>query len=331
MNRFRICLFIAMIVLMNLPSVTQADQITPNPNPLGSTIFVNTLLDVNETYFQNYGNIQISSSLKNFYYLINFGTINNDGTLTTYTGASLRNNGTLTNRGRLVQDGGTLYNYGTLHNYGTLTNRGTLINHSMMTSYTGSSLTNSSELQNYGTLSSYGTLSNSGSVINNGTLNVDGTYTQTVGRTVNTGSMTATSLMINGGKLDGNGLINNSVIIGSGASVNPGVDGPVGKLTINGPLISSGTLFFDIRGLGDGKFDVLDIKGNTVFTGGTVQFNIQGYKDWHPSRGDHWDFLLANSIKGWDTLNFVMNGTRLKWKIIDITGGKQLMITEWER
>ncbi len=374
MNRFRICLFVAMIVLLNLPSVTQAYyQIAPNPNY--DTIFISTSDAINNQFFLNYGTLSNSGMLSNYgdlnntynysgnsgtlnnnagallinyNSLDNFHLMNNSGKLINY-GSLTNSPGNLTNYGLLINYGslnnhsfsGTLYNYNTLENYGVLTNGGNLLNYSTLNNYNGSSLNNSRELQNYGTLNSYGTLSNSGRVINAGILNVDGNYTQTAGRTVITGNMIATSLMINGGKLDGTGNINGSVTIGNGASINPGVDGPpVGMLTINGSLVSSGALFFDIRfdtlGLGNGGFDVLDINGDVTFTGGTINIDFLdgGSCTQIGSKGSNWtfyyDLLKANSISGWETLDFTINGLPagvLDWNFNDIDGGKQLVIT----
>ncbi|WP_446788121.1 hypothetical protein [Macellibacteroides fermentans] len=352
-----------MTILLHLPSALQADyQIAPNPNY--GTIYVTALDAVNlatNGVFENKGTIMNSGTITNSGWLGNFGSLDNSGTLNnylglsngyilsnsgtlnnyvgaslvTYTGASLYNYGKLINYGWLVEDRGTLNNYNTLDNYGTLTNRGHLLNYCILNSYAGSSLINTRELQNYRTMNIYGTFSNSDKyarVINAGTLIIDGTYIQTAGTTVNNENMTATSLMINGGKLAGTGIINSSVTIGSGAMINPGVDGPpTGTLTINGPLVSSGTLFFDIRGLGDGESDVLDVNDDITFTGGNVTFNFQsGY--YNPTKdclGFYWDFLLVDNISGWDTLNFNMIGlpNGLDWNINDVDGGKQLVIT----
>jgi hypothetical protein len=94
------------------------------------------------------------------------------------------------------------------------------------------------------------------------------------------------------------------VTVASGASVLPGTS--PGTLTINGNFYSSGNLFFEIAGLGAGQYDILDINGNAYFTGGNIEFDfINGYR---PLTGDHWDYLFANSITGWDTLSFNFTG-----------------------
>jgi len=59
---------------------------------------------------------------------------------------------------------------------------------------------------------------------------------------------------------------------------------------------------------------------NSIITGGQFSVVITNY----------WNFLFADSLIGWGTLNLAMNGlgSGLNWEIIDITGGKQLLITE---
>lgn len=389
MNYLKICLVVVIIFLLIPPYTTQADyQIAPNPNPIGSTVYVTASDAVNLTtngVFQNYGTITNIGTITNFGWLgnstsylwnsnsaletyvgaisnygtlnnylgisnsgimDNFGTLNNyaGASLNTSTGAMLNNYGKINNHGSLTENSGGLKNYGTLDNNHTLTNAGHLLNYGTLNSYAGSSLNNTRELQNYDTMNIYGTFANSDNyarVINAGTLNIYGTYTQTAGRTVNTGSMMAKSLTIDGGKLDGTGIISSNVLIGSVASLNPGLDGPpVGTLTINGSLVSSGTLFFDIRldafGLGNGGFDVLNINGDVTFIGGTINIDFLdgGLCTQIGNKGSNWtfyyDLLKANSISGWETLDFAINGLPaglLDWNFNDIDGGKQLVIT----
>ena len=72
-----------------------------------------------------------------------------------------------------------------------------------------------------------------------------------------------------------------------------------GTLTINGTFSSSGTLLIDIAGLDEGKFSVLKINGEAIFSGGNVEFDfIDGFK---PIKGNFWDFLFADTITGWGT------------------------------
>jgi hypothetical protein len=99
-------------------------------------------------------------------------------------------------------------------------------------------------------------------------------------------------------------------------------------LTINGNFTSGGKLFFEIAGLGIGLYDVLGINGNATFTGGNMQFDfIDGFI---AAAGNYWDFLTANTITGWDTLNFSFNGlgAGLEWNFTQLdTGGERLWIS----
>jgi hypothetical protein len=133
----------------------QAAQITPNPNPSGSTIdIINDPFAVNnETPYSNGGTINIDTN----------------STLTNSVGAGLTNDGvgaTLTNAGRID-------NYGGLGagNYATLTNSGTLNNFAgaSLGSFEGGSLTNAVG----GTVNNYGAIGTifAGSITNAGTLN----------------------------------------------------------------------------------------------------------------------------------------------------------------
>ncbi|MFZ5771567.1 MAG: PEP-CTERM sorting domain-containing protein, partial [Thermodesulfobacteriota bacterium] len=120
--------------------------------------------------------------------------------------------------------------------------------------------------------------------------------------------------------------ITGDVKIASGASVMPGSS--PGTMTINGDFDSSGTMQFEIAGLLVGSYDVLDINGAASFAEGAVDFDfIDGFT---AEAGNSWNFLFADSISGWDTLSISVYGldAGLDWQIIDITGGKQLLITE---
>ena len=300
----------------------------------------------------NYGSLSYSE-------MHNSGTIYNTGSLNpSYLYFYLDNTGTLTNSGNFSYTGHDVYNYGILNNSGTieartselewvssrfynlniLDNSGTLLNDDEYGIVSNSgTLINSGILINNGIgldlpsllgksgLTNNGTLINSGSLINNGFMGGGGTYIQTAGQTINNGDITQGLIAISGGSLNGTGTINSDVIIGSGASVNPG--NSTGTLIINGPLNSSGDFYFDIAGLLSGEYDVLIINGSATFTGGNVQFDfINGY---HASVGNYWDFLFANSISGWDTLDFSVNGldAGVSWRILGIDGGKRFLIT----
>jgi len=87
-------------------------------------------------------------------------------------------------------------------------------------------------------------LSNVSTLTNTGIIVGTGTYIQTANefavnsQTINNGSLTQSSVIINGGTLRGTGTITANVTIGSEAIVAPG--NPFGTLTINGAFASSG-------------------------------------------------------------------------------------------
>ncbi len=195
---------LAAVCLLILPSVAAAQQISPNPNPTGNTITVDSTGAYNQQTFQNRGTISVvgNAMLHNqsggavYNYatsgLYNYGTLTNDGQLNNY-GEIQNNDGTLTNNNLLTNDnlmsnGGSLVNNKTFNNYG----EGILVNNGMLTnSYLGK-VTNEGELKNYGTLTNAGgslvnefgstltnetggTLTNQGLMSNDGTLSVHGT------------------------------------------------------------------------------------------------------------------------------------------------------------
>ncbi len=323
-----------------------------------------------EEWFSSFATITNYGTLNNLYggivsnggILNNKGMLNNSGTIYNGTDNELNNHGTLNNlydgqlnlgilnnKGVLnnsgtihYDEGGQLNNYGTLNNlYGgivsvrdnTTNNSGTLNNNGRMA--LGSLLLNSGTLNNNGYIyvgwhyiENEG-IYNSGTLNNNSNLEIWGNYIQTCSnaRTTNNGTMLAPFHMyINAGSLSGTGNTEGNVVIANGASLNPGDS--LGTFTIIGTLVSGGDIYFEISGLGNGEYDVLKINGSATFNGGNVEFDfINGF---HAKAGDYWNFLFADSLIGWGTLNLAMNGlgSGLNWEIIDITGGKQLLITE---
>lgn len=285
------------------PLLVQADQITPNPNPAGSTIdIINDPFAVNnDNPYSNGGtiNIDASSTLTN-----SVGALLSNIDPTTHNdGGTLNNAGTLINNGYLNNSNGR--GDGLLTNTGTLTNAGTLELNGLggpgqLLNQTGGTLTNTGSL----VIVDNGTLTNAGLLTNSGSISGTGSYEQTAGQTVNNGTLSLESFIdINGGLLSGTGTLTGPVTIGSGATVSPG-NSP-GTLTMNGTFASSGHTLFEIGGLGAGQFDVLNINGNAIFTGGTSRFNFMNFT---PVVGNSWDFLYADSITGWDTLSFLFSG-----------------------
>ena len=241
--------------------------------------------------------------------LLNSGILNNDGYLNSTV--SLDNNGTLTNNGALSIGHGNFSNGGMFNNNGVWSN------------YDGTIIGNNGTVINTDRLQNYGALQNSGALTNDDTVNGSGTYTQSVGHTINNGSFSQGAIQINGGGVSGTGSFTGDVTIGSDASVNPG-NSP-GTLTFNGAFHSSGDFVFEIAGTAAGQYDVLAINGAADFTGGNVEFDfIDGF---HASVGDHWDFLLANNVTGWDSLSFSSNVSGLGTSITQDSLGAHLSIT----
>ena len=170
---------LAVVCLLIVPPVALAQQISPNPNPAGNTITVNSLGWFNNQDFLNQGVVDIltngaleNNNILNSTFLKNKGTLNNDGTLNNYFWLGnyheLTNNAwrTLANKGVLVNElGGELYNKGLLDNTGELYNKGLLDN--------GGTLTNEGVLDNDDTLTNNGRLTNAG-VLNNTLTNESG-------------------------------------------------------------------------------------------------------------------------------------------------------------
>jgi hypothetical protein len=267
------------------------------------------------------------------------GTLTNAGTLTNNVGGTVFNDGTLINTGQLTNagdwtgtrnsslvnsTGGTLINNGTLTWSEGLHNGGTVINNGFLDYELGGNndglLINAGHMNNSGgVLTNNGTLTiltsgsldlaaqnsviNTGTLTNYGSSSVGDTYTQTAGQTMNNGSMSGNSIAIQGGTLSGTGTITGDVTIESGATVSPG-NSP-GTLTMNGTFASSGNMLFEIGGLGSGHYDVLDIHGNAFFNGGATSFNFLNFS---PVVGNSWGFLHADSITGWNNLDFLFSG-----------------------
>jgi hypothetical protein len=166
----------------------------------------------------------------------------------------------------------------------------------------------------------------------NGIISGTGAYTQTAGQTINNGIMTQSYIAIFGGILSGYGTINGTVVIDGGANVQPGISSSPGTLTINGNLYSNSSsvnYMFRIGGTrSSGLYDVLKItNGTATFTGGNVNFSfINGYK---AVAGDSWDFILADYLTGYNTLNFSVTGldSGLSWEVDPSANGETLLIT----
>jgi hypothetical protein len=251
--------------------------------------------------FNNYGTISNAGTFTNNPHYVNpgFGRVENYGAFNNLSGGVVNNNDHWYNRAT-----GVINNAGVFNNsfpaFG-IKNEGTINN------LAGGTFTNSTGI------GSYGQINNAGSFIINAGASVNGvvtatpdvsSYKQTAGVTVVNGNLGAALIDIQGGTLMGAGTLSGPVLLGAGATVNPG-NSP-GTLTVNGDFTSSGNLKFEIAGLGAGQFDVLKINGAATFNGGNVAFDFLG--GFNAVAGNSWDFLLANSYSGQNSLAFTFNG-----------------------
>src|SRR5262249_14456510 len=130
------------------------------------------------------------------------------------------------------------------------------------------------------------------------TLTVTGNYTQTNGTTnLNGATLSATSVMIQGGSLIASGTINGNVSNGGtldlGSPFSPG-DTP-GTLTVNGNYVqtSTGTLDIKIGGTMPGEqFDQLIVNGNATL-GGTL--NVRLIYSYTPPSGTLFQILVTDA------------------------------------
>lgn len=256
------------------------------------------------------------------------GILNNDGTIN--ISVSLTNYGTLNNNlgGALNFNGAFgMFNYGILNNYDTLSLSGDLYNSKGAT------------FVNHGIIKDAGNIINElgGTVINNGSIDlifmtnlgtINGSGSINLGWpgfwNFNYGNINQASFHFTMGSLGGNGSFTGDTTIGSEATLSPTeISSAISSLTFNGEFHSSGVLQIDISGSEVGQYDALVINGSADFTGGNILFNFtDGFR---PSVGDHWNFLLGDSIIGLDSLNVSFSGvdySELKGDLtIDSLGG----------
>ena len=322
---------LAAVCLLIVPSVALAQQISPNPNPAGNTITVDTFDFFNSVGFANDGTISISERGQ----LTNnaTGRITNKGKLEIYGQLLNADKGELVNQSdaMTIQAGGHLENAhdGTLGIGGTLTIHGSLTNFGNLNNYFNSKLINhGSYFHNYGTLNNNisAEMTNSGTMTNNGTYNVrgrsnnSGTLTNnnvlfvwTDGSLINTGTFvnqitlnhlgtidTTKGTFTNYGTLNGNGTI-------KGSYTDRGVTKPgnsAGVMTIEGDYFKvDGSKEIELGGLFDGggdnavaEFDRIDVTGNVELAGALHVKLIDGFK---LHRGNWFDIMrVGGTLSG---------------------------------
>ena len=350
---------VAAVCLLIVPSVTLAQQISPNPNPAGNTITVNNKDANNHLDFSNFGSIDITQNgeLTNSFTatLTNKtgGTVFNAGgftnSLTGYfnSDGSVINNGTMTNRGNffLNSSSSELVNSGVFknENYGTFLSRGKFVNSGSLTNafalnFAGTvnnsgSLTNLAVGQVYlgpgvqflndGTLDNHGTLE----ILKDGTLNnFTGTLTNETGATItNKGKIdTSGGTFTNHGTIKGNGHIKGSIT--DHGHTKPG--NSAGVMTIEGDYFKvDGTKEIQLGGLFDGggdhaitEFDWIDVTGNVELAGLLHVELIDGFEK-RINRGQVFEFLRVGG-----TLSGQYEGLG-EGALVGNFGGQDLFIT----
>ena len=162
---------LAIISLLIVPPVARAQQISPNPNPAGNTITLDTAGAVNFTNvpFDNHGLIKITGG--------SILDIKSGGMLTNKFGGTLINesDGYGTNFGILINEpGGTFTNNGMWEAVRKIINQGTLTN-TFLFSVDGTLTNNRSLIANGMIDTSAGTFTNNGTLSGHG--QIKGSYT----------------------------------------------------------------------------------------------------------------------------------------------------------
>jgi hypothetical protein len=279
----------------------------------------------NSGTFNNTGTISLSlifnsSSFSNTGTLNNKGKINLDDSCAGGCSISVTNSGTLNNRGTLnitsPSDGTGLFtNSGVINNSSgatisnavtsTLDNTGTINNTSgahldNLGTLTNEGIFNSgAHLMDAGTFNNTGTFSNSGAVTisNTGVFNTSTDYTQTGGRTIVNGTLTATGgaiVDIEHGKLSGTGTINGDVLMKG--IMSPGSGGVPGTFTVNGNYQQTAAGVFDEIIKSSSSNGLLDVSGLlTLDPGSLLEITLQGGFD---PVGDSFTILDYGSLSG---------------------------------
>ena len=289
----------------------------------GSLINYGTITNFTSAVIFNYGRLLNTSvgtinafetNLTNHGTLINAGTINNDGSF-------LFNYGILNNSGILLSNADDDNAESLLDNYGTLNNSGTLFN--TLVSGTEGVLNNFGTLNNSGTITNTGTFTNSGlvKITSSGLFTTSTNYTQTAGRTILNGTLTATGpaiVDIQGGMLSGGGTINGNVKM-AGTMI-AGMPGTPLTFLINGNYEQTGTGIYDEL-IGSNANGLLRVSGAAKLDpGASLDIFLLGGFD--PSNGTSFTILDYGSESGaFAITDPFFNGGTQKWVISSYAGG----------
>jgi hypothetical protein len=246
-------------------------------------------------------------------YINGTGGLTNNGTLQVDAGSTLRVTSPITNFSGTTLTGGTYIVAGTLEIDALGTTGGEIVHNAAdiilsgagysfvdangrnaLSAFSTNLAAGSFTLENGANFTTLGAFSNSGVMdIEAGDLfSVNGVFTQSGGTTQVDGTLTASSITVNGGLLEGTGQLNGSLTV-NGGEVKPG-DSP-GEVTVNGSYTeaTTGDLLIQIASLS--AFDILDVNGQANL-GGTVSFDALG--GFTAAAGETFLFLDYDSLNG---------------------------------
>ena len=291
---------IIVALLLISPSICGAQQLSPNPNPLGNTITADSASLYNEVAFENYGTIDATSNST----LINYSDVNNFGTLT--------------NAGKVYNYGGRFYNSGTVDNDGTLFNYGDWDNHG--------TLANDGSFENYYILSNIGTFINEGNLDNrDGTFINYGTFANNSTLNNTGGSLTNSGFISGNGTFVGTVTDNGTLSPGNSTDVQSGGVFSTAVLTFTGLNKAGGSTEVQLGGLLDGgdnkantTFDWLEVSGD-VSLAGTLNVSLLG--DFALSDRDYFNVIRVDG-----TLSGQFDGLG-EGGLVGTYGGEELFVT----
>ncbi len=302
-----------------LTALTNAGSFVNQP---GATLATRSLTNEAGALLVNHGVLRVDCCS---------GPITNAGMLRNRAGAELVLGANVSNSGSLINQGTATLTAGLTNLAGGRVETPGVLNHQA----TGQAIVNRGVFIVGGTLNTetfgrtgglnFGTVRNEGgefTVLAGGRVQGNGSYVQSYGdlddgSTRVDGTLAASRIRFDSGRLSGSGTLVGPVVLG-GVLVAPG-NSP-GTLTIDGSLAANYTTF-EIE-LGSATLaDQLHVTGAAAFTGGTVEFLLtDGYT---PRIGDGFTWLDADgSISGLDSLY---------WRVYTVTGsGANTVLWEWQ-
>lgn len=155
------------------------------------------------------------------------------------------------------------------------------------------------------------TKTGAGNLFLTGTTSLGSTFYLIGGRLYIVGSVDAPSMVVSGGHLGGNGLLNGNLLIGAGGHLAPGSS--PGTLNVAGSVVMDTGSFFDLEidgktynaAGGAGTYDRLVVsgEGNSFTAGGVLVPITRGItgaanNNFTPALGDSFTFVTADSILG---------------------------------